>query len=161
MTNPGLLAGIYVRLRVKWLRRGLLACPPQWVARACSTGGDVFPRWGWDDFPPRLDLHGSGCHQRGQKLHRLLQPERRPDCQELGSELGDFDEISNPIGERLRSIFAVSSFRNMAHAKTADEDFQPGKTMFHSQNGAVGCRHRPSQISSSRIHGLSNGYVKS
>jgi hypothetical protein len=48
------------------LRRGLLACPPRWVARTCTTGEGV-SRLGGTKFPPRPGEHGSGPNQGGQK----------------------------------------------------------------------------------------------
>ena len=89
--------------------------------------GMYFPVGGRTIFRLVLVQHGSGCHQRGQKLHPLLQLRRLPLYQELCSELGDFDVVSCPIGEPHRMIFAVQSVRSVAKSKLQARNFSAGQ----------------------------------
>jgi hypothetical protein len=86
-----------------------------------------FPVGGRTIFRLVLDQHGSGSNQGGQKLHQLLQPERSPHSQELGSELGEFDAIFNTIGIPHRSTFAVQLLQEYGKRKIAGRGISAGK----------------------------------
>src|ERR1039458_10390245 len=106
--------------------------------------GMYFPVGGRTIFRLVLDQHGSGCNQRGQKLHQLLQPERTSHSQELGSELDEFDVFSNTIDVPHRTTFAVQFLQEYGKRKIAGEESQPRKDHFPLTKWVVRCCRRPS-----------------